>query len=84
MTTRHLVDREIAPIIDLFPVDFSSIRRADHESARKAAETYAILPPPVTPEEIAVPSDLVIAEIRCFCPHYGGQSARRYPPSAAA
>jgi len=56
MDTRHLVNREIAPIIDLFP-------RVDLESApiaairAKAAETYAILPPPVIiPEERIIPS----------------------------
>lgn len=56
MTTRHLVDREIAPIIDLFPrVDLDSAPIA--EIRAKAAETYAILPPPViAPEEIMVPS----------------------------
>ena len=45
MDTRHLVDHEIAPIIDLFPrVDLDA---APIEQIRaKAAETYAILPPP--------------------------------------
>ena len=56
MDTRHLVDREIAPLIDLFP-------RVDLDSApitqirAKAAETYSILPPPViAPERLVVPS----------------------------
>src|SRR3546814_7856920 len=56
MDTRHLVDREIASIIDLFPrVDLDSAPIAQIRA--KAAETYAILPPPViVPEEIFVPS----------------------------
>ena len=46
MDTRHLVDREIAPLIDLFPrADLDSAPIADIRA--KAAETYAILPPPV-------------------------------------
>lgn len=56
MNTRHLVDREIAPIIDLFP-------RVDLDAApivqirAKAAESYALLPPPaIVPEKMAVPS----------------------------
>lgn len=56
MDTRHLVDREIAPIIDLFPrVELDSAPIADIRA--KAAQTYSILPPPViAPEEIMVPS----------------------------
>lgn len=56
MDTRHLVDREIAPIIDLFPrVELDSAPIA--EIRAKAAQTYSILPPPViAPEEIMVPS----------------------------
>lgn len=56
MTTRHLVDREIAPIIDLFPrVDLDSAPIAAIRA--KAAETYAFLPPPViAPEKLLVPS----------------------------
>lgn len=56
MDTRHLVDREIAPLIDLFPrVDLDSAPIA-HIRAR-AAETYSILPPPViAPEKLVVPS----------------------------
>lgn len=56
MDTRHLVDREIAPIIDLFPrVELDSAPIA--EIRARAAQTYSILPPPViAPEEIKVPS----------------------------
>src|SRR3546814_2214650 len=56
MDTRHLVDREIAPIIDLFPsVDLDSAPTAQIRA--KAAETYAIMPPPViVAEEVFVPS----------------------------
>ncbi|MDO9362639.1 MAG: alpha/beta hydrolase [Sphingopyxis sp.] len=56
MSTRHLVDREIAPLLDLFPrVDLDSAPIA--ELRAKAAETYAFLPPPaIAPEEIMVPS----------------------------
>jgi triacylglycerol lipase len=56
MDTRHLVDREIAPIIDLFPrvdLDTAPIARI----RARAAETYSILPPPViAPERLVVPS----------------------------
>jgi len=56
MDTRHLVDREIAPLIDLFPrVDLDSAPIAQIRA--KAAETYSILPPPViAPERLLVPS----------------------------
>jgi len=56
MDTRHLVDREIAPIIDLFPrVDLDAAPIAQIRA--KAAETYSILPSPViTPEKLLVPS----------------------------
>ena len=56
MDTRHLVDREIAPIIDLFPrVDLDAAPIAQIRA--RAAETYAILPPPViAPEKLFVPS----------------------------
>lgn len=56
MDTRHLVDREIAPIIDLFPrVDLNAAPIAQIRA--KAAETYSILPPPViAPERLTVPS----------------------------
>ena len=56
MDTRHLVDREIAPLIDLFPrVDLDAVPITMVRA--KASETYAILPPPViVPEEIMIPS----------------------------
>lgn len=56
MDTRHLVDREIAPLIDLFPrVDLASAPITDIRA--RAAQAYAILPPPViAPEEIEIPS----------------------------
>jgi triacylglycerol lipase len=56
MDTRHLVDREIAPIIDLFPrVELDSAPIT--EIRARAAQAYSILPPPViAPEEIMVPS----------------------------
>ena len=56
MDTRHLVDREIAPLIDLFPrVDLEAV--PIEQVRAKAAETYGILPPPaITPEEIMVTS----------------------------
>ncbi|MGR4890504.1 alpha/beta hydrolase [Sphingopyxis sp. LARHCG72] len=56
MDTRHLVDREIAPIIDLFPrVDLDAAPIAQIRA--RAAETYSILPPPViAPEKLVVPS----------------------------
>ena len=56
MSTRHLVDREIAPIIDLFPrVDLGAAPIAQIRA--KAAETYSILPSPViAPERLLVPS----------------------------
>jgi triacylglycerol lipase len=69
MDTRHLVDREIAPIIDLFPrVDLDSAPIA--EIRAKAAQSYAILPPPViAPEEILVPSIHGGPEIPVFLYH---------------
>jgi triacylglycerol lipase len=56
MDTRHLVDRDIAPLIDLFPrADLDAVPIADIRA--RAAETYAILPPPViAPEEMVIPS----------------------------
>ena len=56
MDTRHLVDREIAPIIDLFPrVDLDAAPIAQIRA--RAAETYSILPQPViAPERLLVPS----------------------------
>ena len=56
MDTRHLVDRELQPLIDLFGrVDLDAAPIADIRA--KAAETYAILPPPaIAPEELLIPS----------------------------
>jgi triacylglycerol lipase len=56
MDTRHLVDREILPLLDLFPqLDFDAVPIADMRA--KSAERYASMPPPViAAEEIAVPS----------------------------
>ncbi|MDK2761163.1 MAG: alpha/beta hydrolase [Sphingopyxis sp.] len=77
MDTRHLVDREIAPIIDMFP-------RVDLESApiarlrEQAAESYAMLPPPViAPERLVVPSihggpDIIVFLYRPATPRAGG------------
>ncbi|WP_447762502.1 alpha/beta hydrolase [Sphingopyxis panaciterrae] len=56
MNSRHLVDREIAPLLDMFPpTDLEGAPIADLRA--KSAQAYAILPPPaITPEEIIVPS----------------------------
>ncbi|MGN6689979.1 MAG: alpha/beta hydrolase [Sphingopyxis sp.] len=56
MTTRHLVDPEIAPLLDLFPrIDLGAAPIADIRAS--AARSYAILPPPViAPERLSVPS----------------------------
>ena len=56
MNSRHLVDREIAPLLDMFPpTDLEGAPIA--ELRAKSAQAYAILPPPaITPEEIIVPS----------------------------
>jgi len=56
MTTRPLVDPEIAPLIDLFPrVDLDAAPIADIRA--KAAESYAFLPPPaIAPEEVRIAS----------------------------
>ncbi|HEV2600365.1 alpha/beta hydrolase [Sphingopyxis sp.] len=56
MDTRHLVDREIAPIIDLFPrVDLNAAPIGQIRA--RAAETYSFLPPPaIVPEEVTIPS----------------------------
>ena len=66
MDTRHLVDREIAPIIDLFPrVDLDAAPIAQIRA--RAAETYAILPPPViAPEKLVVPSIHGGPDIKAF------------------
>ena len=77
MDTRHLVDREIAPIIDLFPrVDLDAAPIAQIRA--RAAETYAILPPPViAPEKLVVPSihggpDIMVFLYRPATMHPGG------------
>lgn len=77
MDTRHLVDREIAPIIDLFPrVNLDAAPIAQIRA--KAAETYAILPPPViAPEKLVVPSihggpDVPVFLYRPAATHPGG------------
>lgn len=56
MDTRHLVDREILPLLDLFPrVDLDAAPIAQIRA--RAAETYSFLPPPViAPEKLCVPS----------------------------
>ncbi|WP_338425890.1 alpha/beta hydrolase [Sphingopyxis kveilinensis] len=56
MNSRHLVDRDIAPLIELVQrAEFGSAPIADIRAA--AAETYAMRPPPViVPEEIIIPS----------------------------
>ncbi len=56
MDTRQLVDREIAPIIDLFPrVDLDAAPIAQIRA--RAAETYSFLPPPaIVAEEVTIPS----------------------------
>ena len=56
MSTRHLVDREITPLLDLFPrVDLDSAPIA--ELRAKSAETYGFLPPPViAPDEVIIKS----------------------------
>jgi len=56
MDTRHLVDREIAPLLDMFPpVDLGGTPIA--EVREKAGTVYAFMPPPaIVPEEISVPS----------------------------
>ena len=56
MTTRPLVDREIAPLLDMFPpVDLAGTPIA--EVREKAGTAYAFMPPPaILPEVVAVPS----------------------------
>jgi triacylglycerol lipase len=56
MNTRHLVDPDIAPVLDIFPrIDLESVPIADIRA--RASETYAFLPPPViAPEEVLIPS----------------------------
>ncbi|WP_422061557.1 alpha/beta hydrolase [Sphingopyxis sp.] len=56
MTTRHLVDREIAPLLDMFPpVDLESAPIG--ELREKAGQAYAFMPPPaILPEKRVAPS----------------------------
>ena len=56
MTTRTLVDRQIAPLLDMFPpMDLASAPIA--ELREQAGRAYAIMPPPaILPEEVMVPS----------------------------
>ena len=56
MDTRHLVEPEILPLLDLFGrFDLDSMPFADSRAG--AAATYAQLPPPViAPEELLIPS----------------------------
>ena len=45
MTTRPLVDRQIAPLLDMFPpIDLASAPIA--ELREQAGRAYAIMPPP--------------------------------------
>lgn len=77
MDTRHLVDREILPLLDLFPrVDLDAAPIADIRA--RAAQTYAFMPPPViAPEEQRVPSvhggpDIAVFLYRPPAPRPGG------------
>lgn len=77
MDTRHLVDREILPLLDLFPrVDLDAAPIADIRA--RAAQTYAFMPPPViAPEERRVPSvhggpDIAVFLYRPSAPRPGG------------
>lgn len=56
MTTRPLVDREIAPLLDMFPpIDLESAPIA--ELREKAGQAYAFMPPPpIAPEQLVIPS----------------------------
>ncbi len=56
MTTRTLVDRQTAPLLDMFPlIDLASAPIA--ELREQAGRAYAIMPPPaILPEEVMVPS----------------------------
>jgi triacylglycerol lipase len=76
MDTRHLVDRQIAPLLDMFPpIDLEAAPIA--EIREKAGTAYAFLPPPaIAPEEIVVPSihggpDIVIFLYRPSVPQAG-------------
>ena len=54
MTTRHLVDREIAPLLDMFPpVDLAAAPIA--EIREQAGRAYAFMPPPaILPEQVVI------------------------------
>lgn len=56
MNTRPLVDREIAPLLDMFPpVDLEATPIG--ELREQSGRAYAIMPPPViAPEKIVIPS----------------------------
>jgi triacylglycerol lipase len=56
MTTRPLVDREIAPLLDMFPpIDLASAPIA--ELREQAGRAYAFMPPPtILPEEVTISS----------------------------
>ncbi|WP_260583996.1 hypothetical protein [Sphingopyxis sp. PET50] len=56
MTTRHLVDRQIAPLLNMFPqVELAGSLIA--EVREKADAAYAFLPPPaITPEVMTISS----------------------------
>ncbi|WP_374525230.1 hypothetical protein [Sphingopyxis sp.] len=56
MNSRHLVDPQILPLLDLFPrVDLDAAPIAEIRAS--AAKAYAILPPPViAPQRLSVPS----------------------------
>ena len=55
MTTRPLVDRQIAPLLDMFPpTDLEAAPIA--ELREQAGRAYAIMPPPaIMPEEVTIP-----------------------------
>jgi triacylglycerol lipase len=56
MTTRPLVDRQIAPLLDMFPpVDLAGT--PIDELREQSGRAYAFMPPPaILPEEIVIPS----------------------------
>ena len=86
MDTRHLVDRDIAPLIDLFPrADLDAAPIADIRA--RAAEAYAILPPPViAPEEVSIQSIHGGPDIKTFLfrPAETGRAAAQSCISMAA
>ena len=56
MTTRPLVDKQIAPLLDMFPsLDLESVPIA--EVREQSGRAYAMMPPPpILPKEVIVPS----------------------------